>query len=54
MFVPNSKKFPPGVPEISHSQEWDGRTYVKCTEGRGDEQPENITPPATAVAGMEA
>ena len=24
MFMPNLKKFPQGVPEILHSQEWDG------------------------------
>ena len=42
-------KFPPGVPYISRSQEFDTQTdrwtYRQC---------ENIMPPATAVAGAEA
>ena len=44
MFVPNLKKFPQGVPEILCSK--------KC-DGQKDGQPENIKPPATAVAGAE-
>lgn len=37
MFVPNLKKNPQGIPEISRSQEWDGRMY-----GQTDRQTENL------------
>lgn len=44
MVVANLKKFPHGVPEILRSQEWD----------RWTDNPENIKPLATAIAGAEA
>lgn len=52
-FVPNLRKFLQGLLEILHSREWDVRTYVTMWTNM-DGQPENIMPPATAVADMKA
>ena len=49
-FMPNLKKLPPSIPEISRSREWHGRTAQKHNVS-GTDNPKSIMSLATAVVG---